>query len=102
MLESALTNAGMKFTQTAYAVAPGSTGVAYFNNDNGTDFALMAKSKSGKTFYYSSKDGITKEYTNTAQPLPGYTTQIKTFLGMNGSPNGWGLSSSGVWATWTE
>jgi len=101
-LTAELTAADLKFTKGSYAPATGTTStVVYLNNDNGADFALMAVSKSGKTFYYSSKVGVTKEWTDTHYTFPGSITYIKSSLGMNGSPNSWIYTPAG-WVSWAK
>lgn len=102
VLTPALTEAKMQFTQGSYMVVSGQGNAAYYNNNNGQDFVLMSKSKSGKVFYYGSKIGTVEEYTDSAHPFSAYSSTIKTSLGMNMALSAWALDGTGTWATWAQ
>ena len=67
----------------------------------GTDYALLATSKSGKRFWVGSSSGGVKEYTGSTAWTGGGTATIcaSVLVDSNGNGAGWG---GGVWRSWVN
>lgn len=90
-------------TQLAeYSIAPAKTAYTggtvgnflYVSNKAGKEFALIAKSKSGKSYFYSSKTGAVEVYTLSSFPEAGADRVRERTLG----PTAVDIVDAGTWA----
>ncbi len=65
----------------------------------GSDYAVLAVSKSGKRFYVSSSSGGVKEYTGGGNWIATVGSCTDVLPGSTGNGSGFG---SGVWRAWTS
>lgn len=97
---NALDPLGLKFSRGAYiSDAQNGSNVFYVSDAQGAEFAIVAKSKSGKAMYYSSKTGIIADYTTPGFPILGGDS-VKGAVGITGQ-HVWGLGG-GIWSFWVD
>jgi hypothetical protein len=102
-IETMLSGANLKFSRGVYDVNPATSNanLFYVGDSTGEHFALVAKSKSGKTMYYSSKVGGVRDYPLNSFPQSGGTT-IKDAVDIDSAnPHVWGVGS-GIWSSWVK
>lgn len=105
-IEAMLNDADLKFSRGAYATDAATTNsnIFYAFGGNGDDFVMVAKSKSGNVFYFSSKTGSVDNYQNLnpqhSFPQSG-GSYIKQLTGMDGATHVWGFGN-GNWRPWVK
>lgn len=101
-LRAELAGLDFKPTKAAYRTDGSSGNVLYITNNGSADFLMMAKSKSGKNFYYSNREGAVKEYSGNF-PVVGAAAVRTALLGptaVNAGANAYGYGEAGWVSQW--
>lgn len=105
-LRNTLKTLNIKINKSAYSTADNANFV-YIDNRNGQEFGLVAKSKSGKTFYYSSLTKNVNDYPGGSGrnfPNSGLTGirpgVFETVVNPNANRGAWGWGADGWTPEW--
>lgn len=102
-VRAVLATISIKPSKGAYLTNGSSGNFLYINNNSGADFALVAKTKAGNSFYYSSRTKSVQGYSRDFVHYGAADTRVQLLgAASNPSPAVWGYGSSGWADAWIK
>lgn len=101
---SRMKSVGISLSRSSYATPPSPDGnVVYVSDNSGENFGIVAKSKSGKVFCYTSRWGTARDCSSTGNfPTSGMGVFRTLMGGMNDPLTAWAWSSDAWDTNWLK